>query len=124
MNKKTLRSVLKYLSKYKFHIILSLILAAVSVGFSLYIPILIGKAIDLIVGPGNVDFRSILGYKYNVELIPFLYVYLCTADGFRMYSIPVAGGFRPRERRTEDDNVQRADQTSRPCHGVRRRTDP
>lgn len=66
MNKKTLRSVLKYLSKYKFHIILSLILAAVSVGFSLYIPILIGKAIDLIVGPGNVDFRSIAALLWKV----------------------------------------------------------
>lgn len=66
MKKKTLRSVLKYLSKYKFHIILSLILAAVSVGFSLYIPILIGKAIDLIVGPGNVDFRSIFALLWKV----------------------------------------------------------
>ena len=66
MNKKTLRSVLKYLSKYKFHIILSLILAAVSVGFSLYIPILIGKAIDLIVGLGNVDFRSIFALLWKV----------------------------------------------------------
>ena len=66
MKKKTLRSVLKYLRKYKFHIILSLILAAVSVGFSLYIPILIGKAIDLIVGPGNVDFRSIFALLWKV----------------------------------------------------------
>ena len=66
MKKKTLRSVLKYLSKYKFHIILSLILAAVSVGFSLYIPILIGKAIDLILGPGNVDFRSISALLWKV----------------------------------------------------------
>ena len=53
--KETFMKVLKYVKKYWVFVVLSLVFAAVSVAFSLYIPILTGRAIDQIVGKGNVD---------------------------------------------------------------------
>ena len=58
--KQTIGKILGYLKKYWFLIILSLLLAAVSVALTLYVPILAGNAIDLIVGPGQVDMQGIL----------------------------------------------------------------
>ena len=57
--KGTLKKVLKYVGKHGFLITLSIILAAVTVALTLYAPILIGDAIDLIVGQNNVDFDGI-----------------------------------------------------------------
>lgn len=54
-----LRRVLKHIKKYSFLVILSFLCAAVSVASTLYAPILTGNAIDLIVGPGQVDFVGI-----------------------------------------------------------------
>ncbi len=56
---KTFSTVLKYLKIYRIHFVLSLIFTAVTVGLSLYIPILVGEAIDLAVGKGNVDIKGI-----------------------------------------------------------------
>ncbi|MBQ8848793.1 MAG: ABC transporter ATP-binding protein [Clostridia bacterium] len=56
---KTFGTVLKYLKIYRIHFILSLIFTAVTVGLSLYIPILVGQAIDKAVGVGNVDIPAI-----------------------------------------------------------------
>ncbi len=55
-----LKKVFSYISKYKVQVFLSIFFAAVTVALSLYIPILIGNAIDLIVGKDNVDFDEIL----------------------------------------------------------------
>lgn len=55
-NKGTLKKVFKYIGKYKYYLIISMLFAAGTVGLTLYAPILIGKAIDCIVGTGNVDF--------------------------------------------------------------------
>ncbi len=55
----TLKKVLRYIRRYWFFVALSILLAAVSVAASLYIPILTGNAVDLIVGPGEVDFPGI-----------------------------------------------------------------
>lgn len=57
--KETFIKVLKYVKKYWIFVALSLVFAAVSVAFSLYIPILTGRAIDQIVGKGNVDFDAV-----------------------------------------------------------------
>lgn len=54
-----IRKVLKYLKKYRILIIISIILAALTVILTLYVPILIGNAIDCIIGPDNVDFAKI-----------------------------------------------------------------
>ena len=55
-----LRKVLKYLKRYTPALLLSLLLAAASVVLTLYIPILIGDAIDLIIEPGRVFFEEIV----------------------------------------------------------------
>ena len=55
----TLRRLMKYLKHYWFFLIVSLLMALISVALTLYLPILIGDAIDLIVGPGQVDFPGI-----------------------------------------------------------------
>ena len=55
----TLRKVMKVIGRYKILLILSIILAAVSVVLQLYIPILFGDAIDDIVAEGKVDFTAI-----------------------------------------------------------------
>ena len=56
---KTFGAVLKYLKIYRIHFIVSIIFTAVTVGLSLYIPILVGQAIDKAVGIGNVDMPAI-----------------------------------------------------------------
>ena len=60
IQKDTLRKVLRYIRPYWALVGISILLAAVTVAASLYIPILTGGAVDLIVGPGNVDFAGIL----------------------------------------------------------------
>ena len=74
-NKRSLKSaastffkVVKYLKRYRFHFILSLIFTAISVGLTLYVPILIGDAIDLAVGKGNVDMDAILDILLKVAI--------------------------------------------------------
>lgn len=57
----TLRKVISYIKKYVGLMCLSILLAVVTVILTLYVPILIGKAIDGIV-EGQVDFTSILTY--------------------------------------------------------------
>lgn len=59
-NKDILKKVLNYIGKYKIFLFLSIVLAAVSVILTLYIPILTGQAVDCILGPGAVDFYGIL----------------------------------------------------------------
>ncbi len=58
--KKTLQKVLSRISRYRLLVILSIVLAALSVALTLYIPILVGRAIDAIVGQGRVDFDRLL----------------------------------------------------------------
>lgn len=53
--KKTLRKVLRFLKPYLPLLILSLFLGAATVILQLYSPILAGRAIDHIIGPGNVE---------------------------------------------------------------------
>lgn len=59
MNKKTIGRVVKYLKPYIPLIIISLMAAAATTLLSLYVPILAGKAIDLIIAPGIVDLDGI-----------------------------------------------------------------
>ena len=55
----TMRRLLRYLKKYWLLLILSLLFAALTVVMTLYLPILIGQAVDLIVAPGQVEFSTI-----------------------------------------------------------------
>lgn len=57
--KSTLRKVLRYIRRYWGYLGASIILAPVTVALTLYLPILIGQAVDRIVGKGAVDFAGI-----------------------------------------------------------------
>ena len=54
-SREALRRVLTYIRPYGFFVGVSLVVAAVSVAAQLYIPLLCGDAIDLMIGPGQVD---------------------------------------------------------------------
>lgn len=56
----TLKKVLHYMKHYIPLLVLSIILATVSVALTLYFPIITGKAIDLILAKGKVDFDGII----------------------------------------------------------------
>lgn len=58
--KATWKKVFHYIRKYWFVMLLSFVLAAVTVALTLYIPILTGDAIDLMIGPDEVDMAGIL----------------------------------------------------------------
>lgn len=61
MNQKvTVKKIFKYLTHYKLSIIFSLLFAFVTVAGQLAIPVLQGKAIDRIIGAGNVDIKGII----------------------------------------------------------------
>lgn len=59
LNKQILKKVLNHIGKYKIFLFFSIVLAAISVILTLYIPILTGQAVDCILGSGAVDFDGI-----------------------------------------------------------------
>lgn len=59
-NGSTMKKVLRYIGKYWFFLLCSIVCAALTVTFTLYIPILTGDAVDAIIGPGQVDFTVLL----------------------------------------------------------------
>jgi ATP-binding cassette subfamily B protein len=54
-----MKQLLPIIGRYRLLLFISIILAAVSVISQLYVPIIFGRAIDQIVGPGKVDFPAI-----------------------------------------------------------------
>lgn len=66
---KTLKEVLKYIKKYMFYVVLSVVFAATTVAMTLYVPILTGDAIDLIVGKGNVDFSAVYAIVKKIIIV-------------------------------------------------------
>ncbi|MBQ8412217.1 MAG: ABC transporter ATP-binding protein, partial [Lachnospiraceae bacterium] len=62
MNKTTVGRILKYIKKYMFFVILSFVCATASVITTLVGPILTGKAIDELIGPGQVNFDNVKKY--------------------------------------------------------------
>lgn len=65
----TIKRVGKLLLPYLHYLILSLVFAVITVGFTLYAPILIGDAVDFIVGKGQVDFGKILQILVRLAVI-------------------------------------------------------
>ena len=63
------RSVLRRLKKYTGWIVLSILLSAVTVVGSLWIPILVGRAIDCIIAAGRVDFASLKTLFLQIAII-------------------------------------------------------
>ncbi len=68
----TLKKVLGFISDYKLSVIFSLILAALSVALTLYIPLLFGDAIDLIIGKGNADIPGIIKILLKAGALAFV----------------------------------------------------
>ena len=56
----TIRRVMNLIRPYRLSVAATLVLAAVTVISTLYAPVLTGRGVDLIVGPGNVDFAALL----------------------------------------------------------------
>lgn len=57
-NKMVLKKVGSYVGRYRIYLVLSMLLAVISVAGTLYVPVLIGRVIDFIIGKGLVDFAS------------------------------------------------------------------
>ena len=64
-----LRKVLRRLKRYRLLLALSILFAAVTVALTLYVPVLVGEAIDLILGPGQVDFTGIAALLVRIAWI-------------------------------------------------------
>ena len=67
--KATLTRVLGKIKPYSLFVVCSLVVAAVSVGAQLYIPILCGSAIDLMLGKGTVDFGGVMRIIIEVLVV-------------------------------------------------------
>lgn len=68
-NKQILNRVFSYVGRYKIHLAFSLLLAAVSVAGTLYVPVLLGNVIDFIVDKGKVDFNGMVPILVEVCVI-------------------------------------------------------
>ena len=71
-NKEIMKKVLHHIGRYKFFLLFSILMAAVSVALTLYIPILTGDVVDCIVGPGQVDFAGVLVILKKMAIIILL----------------------------------------------------
>lgn len=67
--KETLGKVLKRIKKYWIYVVFSVLMAAVSVALTLYLPILTGNAIDYILEPGKVNFTVILSILKKMAVV-------------------------------------------------------
>ena len=68
-NQQIMKKVLHHIGKYKFLLLLSIVMAAVTVALTLYIPILTGDVVDCIIGPGHVDFAGIFVILKKMAII-------------------------------------------------------
>ena len=99
--KATLTRVLGKIKPYSLFVVCSLIVAAVSVGAQLYIPILCGSAIDMMLGKGNVDFNGVLRIVAEIVIVAVVaafaqwllsvcnnrITFLVSRDHFRIYRL-------------------------------------
>ncbi|MGN0665088.1 MAG: ABC transporter ATP-binding protein [Huintestinicola sp.] len=69
LRKDTIGKILSRLKKYAVFVVLSILAAAVTVAGSLYVPILVGDAIDCIVDAGKVDFERIAAILGNAAIV-------------------------------------------------------
>ena len=66
-DKNTIFKVLRYIKKYRIFLVFSILLAAITVIATLYVPILTGDAIDLIIDKGLVDFEGIKNILFKKD---------------------------------------------------------
>lgn len=67
--KETLKKVLYYIKPYWLYVVSSILLAVITVALTLYAPILIGEAIDSIIGKNNVNFSEIFSILKRLCLV-------------------------------------------------------
>ena len=58
--KEIIKKVLEYIRPQWFRVLLSLLMAVISVALTLYLPVLTGRVVDHILGPGKVEFTEII----------------------------------------------------------------
>lgn len=68
-HRSTLTRILNYIGAYRWMVLVSLLLAAVTVAATLYAPILIGEGVDLILGPGRVDFVGLISILKQLVVV-------------------------------------------------------
>ena len=69
-SKKTILKILKYIKRHIPLVVISILLAAVIVFLTLYIPILIGNAVDVLLGgKGNVDFDVLFEIMIKIGIV-------------------------------------------------------
>ena len=66
--KRTIKKVLHYIAGHRFQLSASIVFAGASVALTLWIPLLIGRAIDCITDAGRVDFALIKGYLVRIAV--------------------------------------------------------
>ncbi len=71
-SQEAMHRVLAYIRPYRFFVAGSLLVAAVSVAAQLYIPLLCGDAIDLMIGPGQVDRSGVWGIILQILVVMVL----------------------------------------------------
>ena len=64
----TVRKVLAHIGRYRWLVLASLALSALTVALTLYVPILVGRAIDRIIGAGRVDFAAIWPILWRIGI--------------------------------------------------------
>ena len=89
--KETFRRVLHYIKKYWLYLAASIVMASVTVALTLYFPILTGKVIDLVLGPGV----RLLDSKSS-QLYPHPYAGETPAGQIPEWVGDPANGIRPR----------------------------
>lgn len=70
--KETIKKVLNYIKGYRIYLICSIILAVVTVALTLYIPVLVGNAIDGIVDLSKVDFEKIIPTLVKIGIVALI----------------------------------------------------
>lgn len=66
------RKVLDYIGHYRLLLALSVLFAGISVALTLWIPLLIGRAVDCIIGKGNVDFPTLFALSRRIVVAALL----------------------------------------------------
>ncbi len=64
-----LKKVLRYMRRYWFYLVISILLAAITVASTLYIPLLTGDAVDCIVSKGHVDWAGVFAVLKQMAMV-------------------------------------------------------
>ena len=68
MKNTTVKHIFNLISKHKILLAISILLNIITVAASLYIPILVGNAIDLLIGKGNVNFNAVIAIIIKIAI--------------------------------------------------------